>query len=91
MTQLDLARVEERETERMKEPAKGWRNKWKTVKRWRSTNSGKVYLPGDFIWSKYVWPSKEIAIEMAAKNALDPKNAVAAGWLVLVDAFPVSP
>lgn len=89
MIQLDLARVEERETERMKEPAKGWRNKWRASEDAEYTDTI-LRRRGAIFWARTVRPSREIAEQIAHKNIEDQ---IASGWQPdeYLGAFPVSP
>ena len=57
---LELDRV----TRKAKEPAKGWRNKWRSLIDWES-NTGREYTGGKVHFSQSVYPSKEIAEQKA--------------------------
>lgn len=88
MTHLDLARVEERETKKREEPAKQWRNKWRVI------DPDFLHGPNEIVFSKAVFPTKEVAEEKARLAMDDNAYLARARGLTppeYLGAFPVSP
>lgn len=59
--------IERPKVEKLIEPAKRWRNRWRTVRYVRFEIEG-VLQPGKVFDSHWVWPSKEVAEQKAADS-----------------------
>ncbi len=83
--QIDL----DRKTTPVKEPAKGWRNKWRVPANAQHAD-GQIVGPG-IHWGKEVFPTREVAEHaanlIAADNAAECGHYPTPEWL---GAFPVT-
>lgn len=81
-THLEL----DRETEKLKELSKRWRNRWRAKFDVENLDTGARLPRGSEHWDAEVWPSREVAEEKAAREMADPEFSDV--W-AYVGAFPV--
>lgn len=70
-------------------PATRWRNRWRVAVRYRNCYNGEWVGPGEY-WGAMVWPSKEIAEQIAMEDLAHHADSKHANRDVYVGAFPAA-